>query len=136
MNRGAAAFGIINQYYWYRIRAEIGAGNMHSKIAFFAPRDPGYVLDVSGAAVLKSSKHQTAAQKFVAFLVSKQGQEIIATPGTGTGQSLSFEYPVAVGVTTRAGEPPFGQLQPYPITVTQLGDGSAAVALMRQAGLI
>ncbi len=136
VNRGAAAFGIINQYYWYRMRAEIGAGNMHSRIAFFAPRDPGYVLDVSGAAVLKSSKHQTEAQKFVAFLVSKQGQEIIATPGTGTGQSLSFEYPIAAGVTTRAGEPPFGQLQPYPISVTQLGDGSAAVALMRQAGLI
>jgi iron(III) transport system substrate-binding protein len=136
VNRGAVAFGIINQYYWYRLRAEIGASNMHSKIVFFAPRDPGYVLDVSGAAVLKSSTHQAAAQKFVAFLVSKQAQEIIATPGTGTGQSLSFEYPIAAGVTTKAGEPPFGQLQPYPITISQLGDGSAAVALMRQAGLI
>ena len=136
VNRGAAAFGIINQYYWYRMRAEIGAGNMHSRIAFFAPRDPGYVLDVSGAAVLKSSSHQAAAQKFVAFLISRPGQEILATPGTGTGQSLSFEYPIASGVTTQAGEPPFGQLQPYPITVSQLGDGSTAVALMRQAGLL
>jgi iron(III) transport system substrate-binding protein len=136
VNRGAAAFGLINQYYWFRMRAEIGAGNMHSKIAFFAPRDPGYVVDVSGAAVLKSSKQQTAAQKFVAFLVSKQGQQIVATPGTGAGQSLSFEYPIAAGVTTRTGEPTFGQLQPYPITPTQLGDGTAAVALMRQAGLI
>jgi iron(III) transport system substrate-binding protein len=53
VNRGAAAFGIINQYYWYRMRAEIGAGNMHARIAFLAARDPGYVLDVSGAAVLK-----------------------------------------------------------------------------------
>ncbi len=53
---------------------------MHSKITYFAPHDPGYVLDVSGAAVLKSSKHQAAAQRFLAFLVSKQGQEIIATP--------------------------------------------------------
>ena len=77
-----AAFGVVNQYYWYRMRAEIGAGNMHSKITYFAPGDPGYVIDVSGAAVLKSSKHQAAAQKFLAFLVSKQGQEIIATPGT------------------------------------------------------
>ena len=136
VNRGAAAFGLINQYYWYRMRAEIGAGNMHSRIAFFAPHDPGYVLDLSGAAVLKSSKHQTAAQQFVVFLVSKQGQQIIATPGTGAGQSLSFEYPIADGVVTRTGEPPLGQLQPYPITPTQLGDGSAAVALLRQAGLI
>ncbi len=136
VNRGAAAFGIINQYYWYRMRAEIGAGNVHSKIAYLAPGDPGYVLDVSGAAVLKSSAHKSAAQKFVAFLVSKQGQEILATPGTGPGQSLSFEYPIASGVTTHSGETPFSQLRPYPITIAQLGDGSTAVALMRQAGLL
>jgi iron(III) transport system substrate-binding protein len=136
VNRGAVAFGVVNQYYWYRMRAEIGAGNMHSQIAYFAPGDPGYVLDVSGAAVLKSSKHQADAQKFVAFLVSKPGQDIIATPGTGAGQSLSFEYPIASGVSTHAGETPFGSLQPYSITITELGDGSAAIALMRQAGLI
>jgi iron(III) transport system substrate-binding protein len=136
VNRGAVAFGIVNQYYWYRMRAEIGAGYMHSKITYFAPGDPGYVLDVSGAAVLKSSKHQADAQQFVAFLASKQGQEIIASPGTGSGQSLSFEYPIASGVSTRAGETPFGSLQPYPITVAELGDGSTAIALLREAGLI
>jgi iron(III) transport system substrate-binding protein len=136
VNRGAAAFGVVNEYYWYRMRAEIGSGRMHSKVTFFAPGDPGYVIDVSGAAVLKSSKHQAAAQKFLAFLVSKQGQEIIATPGTGAGQSLSFEYPIASGVTTKAGESPFNQLKPYPITIGGLGDGSAAIALMTKAGLL
>ena len=137
VNRGAVAFGVVNQYYWYRMRAEIGAGSMHSKIAFFALADPGYVVDVSGAAVLKSSKLQADAQKFVAFLVSAQGQQILATPGTTAGRSsLSFEYPIAAGVTTHAGETPFSQLQPYPITLAELGDGSGAISLMRQAGLI
>ncbi len=136
VNRGAVAFGVINQYYWYRMRAEIGAGNIHSKITYFAPGDPGYVLDVSGAAILKSSKHQAAAQKFLAFLVSKQGQEIIASPGFGPNQSLSFEYPIASGVTTKTGETPFSQLQPYPITIAELGTGSEALDLMREAGLL
>lgn len=136
VNRGAAAFGIVNQYYWYRMRAEIGNGNMHSKITYFASGDPGYVLDVSGAAVLKSSKHQADAQKFVAFLVSKQAQEIIAHPGSGPGESLSFEYPIADGVTGDAGETPFGDLHPYPITIPELGDGSTAIALLRAAGLL
>ena len=136
VNRGAVAFGVVNQYYWYRMRAEIGSGNMHSKIAYFADGDPGYVIDVSGAAVLKSSKHQAAAQKFLAFVVSRQGQEIIATPGSAAGQSLSFEYPIASGVTTKAGETPFSQLRPYPITIAELGDGSAAIALMTKAGLL
>jgi iron(III) transport system substrate-binding protein len=136
VNRGQAAFGVINQYYWYRMRAEDGAASMHSKITYFAPGDPGYVLDVSGAAILKSSTHQADAQKFLAFLVGKEGQEIIASPGTGPGQSLSFEYPIGSGVTTKAGETPFSQLQPYPITIGELGDGSEAIALMRQAGLL
>jgi iron(III) transport system substrate-binding protein len=130
VNRGAAALGIINEYYWYRLRAEIGAASMHSKIAYFAPRDPGYVIDVSGAAVLRSSTHQAAAQRFLAFLVSRQAQEIIG------GHSLSYEYPIASGVTTAAPETPFHDLQPNPITIADLGDGAAAIALLRQAGLL
>ena len=129
VNRGEVAFGVVNQYYWYRMRAEIGASNMHSAIAYFAPRDPGYVLDVSPAAVLKSSTHQAAAQKFLAYLTSKQGQEIIA-------HSISFEYPIASGVTTAQPETPFDQLQPNPITIPELGDGSTAISLLKQAGLL
>jgi iron(III) transport system substrate-binding protein len=132
VNRGAAAFGIVNQYYWYRMRAEIGAGRVHSEITHFAAGDPGYVVDISGAAVLKSSTHQAAAQKFLAFMVSKQGQSIIGDPS----KSISFEYPIASGVTTQAPETPFNQLQPYPMTIAELGTGATAIALMRQAGLL
>jgi iron(III) transport system substrate-binding protein len=132
VNRGGAAFGLINQYYWYRMRAEIGASRVHSQIAELAPGDPGYVIDVSGAAVLKSSRHQAAAQKFLAYLVSKAGQEVIANPA----KSISYEYPIASGVTTLAPELPFDQLRPYPITIAELGDGAAAIALLKQAGLL
>ena len=133
VNRGQVAFGVINEYYWYRLQAEIGASAMHSQITHFAPHDPGYVIDVSGAAVLKYSKHQAAAQKFLAFLVSQQGQEII---GRAAGNEQSYEYPLGSGVTTSASETPFTQLQPNPITIADLGDGSAAIALLRQAGLL
>jgi iron(III) transport system substrate-binding protein len=129
VNRGAVAFGVVNQYYWYRMQAELGAGSIHSKIAYFAPRDPGYVIDVSGAAILKSSKHQSAAQKFLAFLVSRRGQQIIA-------HSLSFEYPILPGIKTAAPETPFGELQPNSITIPELGDGSTAIALLRETGLL
>jgi iron(III) transport system substrate-binding protein len=105
---------------------------VHSEITHFAPRDPGYVIDISSAGILKSSKHQAAAQKFLAYLVSRQGQEIIANPA----RSISFEYPIASGVTTKAPETPFSQLQPYPVTIAELGDGSTAIALLKQAGLL
>jgi iron(III) transport system substrate-binding protein len=129
VNRGAVAFGVVNQYYWYRMRAELGASSVPSKITYFAPRDPGYVIDISSAGILKSSKHKAEAQKFLAFLVGKQGQEIIA-------HSISFEYTIDDGVRTAAPETPFDQLQPNPITIPELGDGSTAIALLRKAGLL
>jgi iron(III) transport system substrate-binding protein len=129
VNRGQVAFGLINQYYWYRLDAEVGKSNDHSQIAYLAPHDPGYVLDVSGAAVLKTSKHQAAAQKFLAYLTSKAGQTVIS-------KSISFEYPIASGVTTSQPETPFNQLQPNPIDLAQLGDGSAAIALLKQTQLL
>ena len=80
------------------------------------PRDPGYVIDVSGAAVLKSSQHQAAAQKFLAFLVSKAGQEIIATTVD------SFEYPIGSGVTTAGAGDAVRPAPAEPITLAELGD--------------
>jgi iron(III) transport system substrate-binding protein len=132
VNRGQVAFGVVNQYYWYRMRAEIGASNMHSQITYFSPRDPGYVIDVSGAGILKSSKHKWAAQRFLAFLVSKQAQKIIGNPS----KSISYEYPIASGVTTSAPETPFKDLRPYPITISELGTGALAIDLLREVQLL
>lgn len=129
VNQGQVAIGIINHYYWYRERYDVGASKLHSAIAYFAPDDPGYVIDVSGAAVLKSSQHQAEAQKFVAFLVSRQGQEIIA-------HSQSWEYPLASGVAAAPGLRPFDTLHPAPVSIAQLGDGSAAIALLQEAQLL
>jgi iron(III) transport system substrate-binding protein len=130
VNDGKVAFGLINQYYWYRLGAQIGTSNLHSRLAYFAPRDPGYVLDVSGAGILASSGNKPAAQKFLAYLTSKAGQRIIVG-------SDSFEYPIASGVTqTNVSETPLPKLKPYPIDIDQLGDGSAAITLMKQAQLL
>ena len=129
VNSGQAEIGIVNQYYWYRLRAEVGQAAMHSALAFFRPGDPGYVVDVSGAAVLASSRHPKAAVAFVAFLVSRRGQRIIA-------RSDSFEYPLVAGVAAPAGERPLDRLQPYPIGLPALGTGEEAIGLMREAGLV
>ncbi len=129
VNNGQVALGIINQYYWYRERAQVGASGMHSAIAFFAPHDVGYVLNISGAGVLRSSTHQKAAQRFLAFLTSAPGQEIIA-------HSDSFEYPIASGVTTAQPEAPFAALQPNDITIAELGTGAEAIRLLQEAQLL
>ena len=129
VNSGQAEIGLINQYYWYRLRAEAGAGATHSALHYFAPDDPGYVLDVSGAGVLASSAHQAAAQKFLAFLVSAAAQKIIATTD-------SYEYPIRPGAAANAALPPLTSLHPDPAdTIARLGDGSTALRLLQQAQL-
>ena len=129
VNSGQVALGVINEYYWYREKAQVGESGTHSALAYFAPKDPGYVLDVSGAGIVKSSSHQAEAQQFLAFLTSKKGQEIIA-------HSESFEYPVASGVTTAQPETPFDQLQPNGITIPELGTGAEAIKLLKEAQLL
>jgi iron(III) transport system substrate-binding protein len=129
VNRGQVEIALINHYYWYRERDEVGANNLHSAIAFFAPKDAGYLLDVSGAAVLKSTKHAAAAQKLVAFLVGHNGEEIL-------GRSESYEYPLGSGVVTAKPLKPFAQLQPIALSLSDLGDGSRAIALLQQVQLL
>jgi iron(III) transport system substrate-binding protein len=129
VNRGQVALGLINEYYWYRERARVGAAGTHSAIAYFAPQDVGYVIDVSGAGILKSSQHRAAAQRFLAFVTSVQGQQIIA-------HDSSFEYPIASGVHTAQPLTAFSQLQPNHIGIAQLGTGAEAVKLLQQAQLL
>ncbi len=129
VNNGESAVGLINHYYWFRLRAEIGASAMHSALHYYAAGDPGDLVNVSGAAVLKSSSHQAAAQRFLAFLVSRTGQETIA-------HSHSYEYPLRPGVAPARGLRPFADLEPSPLTPAELGDGSQALALEQKLGLL
>jgi iron(III) transport system substrate-binding protein len=129
VNSGQVEIGLINHYYWYRLRAGLGASAMHSALHYFAAGDAGYVLDVSGAGILASSTHQAAAQKFLAFLVSDAGQRIIA-------QTDSYEYPLRPGVAANPALPPLSSLHPDPAdTIAKLGDGSTALQLLQQAQL-
>jgi iron(III) transport system substrate-binding protein len=129
VNNGESAVGLINHYYWFRLRAELGAGGMHSALHYYAARDPGDLVDVSGAAVLRSSSHQADAQKLLAFLVSREGQETIA-------HSHSYEYPLRPGVAPAPGLRPFAQLEPVPMTPAELGNGHEALALEQKLGLL
>ena len=130
VERGSVATGVINSYYYYRARAEQGADKTHSQIHHFGGGDLGALLNVSGAAVLKSAKHGPEAQQFLAFLVSKPVQDMIAR------SDIDFEYPLADGVAANPALKPMDQLQPPDVTIKQLGDDSDAAKLLRQAGLL
>ncbi len=128
--RGDVAVGVVNNYYWARLETDLGPKKINSALYHFKHGDIGGLINISGAAVLKSSKNQAAAQKFLAFLVSHEAQVAL-------GESeVDFEYPLAPGVAPNKLLTPFAVLQPPAISVSKLGDDQDAGALLQQAGLI
>ncbi len=130
VERGAVAAGVVNNYYWQRLAQQNGVANMHSAIYHFPHGDLGGVVNVSGAAALRSSAHMAAAQRFLAFLVSEPTQAALGR------SDVTFEYPLRPGVAANPMLRPLAQLDPPAIEWTGLGDDAVAVTLLRQAGLL
>ena len=129
VSQGVTDFAVINHYYYYRLQDVVTNGTGDARLAYFAPRDPGYVESISGVAVLKSSKHQAAAQEFVNFLTSEPGQEVLES-------GASFEYPLKAGVAANPKLPPLSSYQPSSFSPADLGTGEVAKELLQEAGLI
>ncbi len=128
VNRGDVAAGIVNQYYWYRLRIELGAGATRSRLYYFPHHDVGSIENVAGAAVLASSRHKALAERFVEFMVSAAGQQILA-------HGYDFEYPARLGIAPNPALPSLSSISPATLTVTALGTDQEAVQLIEQAGL-
>jgi iron(III) transport system substrate-binding protein len=129
ISQGNTELGVLNHYYFYRLKTEVGPSVVKSQFAFFAPHDPGYVQNISGAAILASSQNKPAAQKFLQFLTSPAGQTVLAT-------SESFEYPLVSGVAANSQLPPLNTLAPTAFSVTDLGTGDDAKALLQKVQLL
>lgn len=127
---GDVASGLINNYYWYRLRTELGASKIDSKIYHFRNGDVGGLVNISGAAVLKSSKHQAEAQQFLAFLAGPKAQEMLGK------SEMDFEYPLRPGIAPNPELTPLDKLQPPAIAPSAMGDDQEAGQLLQQAGLI
>jgi len=128
VNTGEVEAGVIYHYYWFGDQAESGANSKNVQLKYFKNQDPGAFASVSGAGVLKSSKHSDAAQKFVAFLTSQKGQQVLSN-------SNAFEYSIASGVPANPKLVPLAELNPPKVDVSAL-NGPKVVDLMRQASLI
>lgn len=128
VNDGEIDAGIIYHYYWYKDRAESGANSANTELKFFGGKDPGAFVSISGAGVLKSSKHPEQAQQLVKYLTGKNGQQILS-------DSKALEYSIASGVPANPALKPLDELDPPTIDIATL-NGPKVVELMQQAGLL
>ncbi|WP_449393281.1 extracellular solute-binding protein [Eoetvoesiella caeni] len=127
VENGEIATALVNNYYWFAVAKEVGDANMKSALHYMGHKDPGALITVSAAGILKVSKKQALAQKLMAFMVSGKGQEAIV-------RSVA-EYPLRPGIVSPYAVKPFDKLDPPDVTPADLGDASDALALRREAGL-
>ncbi|WP_020579892.1 extracellular solute-binding protein [Actinopolymorpha alba] len=128
VNAGQSPMGVIYHYYWYRDQALDKESSGNTKLHYFKNEDPGAFVSLSGGAVLKSSKHAADAQKFLAFITSKDGQQVLAS-------TEAKEYAVGKGVASDPALPPLDSLQAPkidPFTLT----GPRVIELMTKAGIL
>lgn len=128
VNEGQTATGVIYHYYWYRDQEEAGDNSDNTRLHFFGNEDPGAYLSTSGAGVLANGEHQDAAQEFVSFLTSEQGQQVIA-------DSYALEYTLNPEVPLERGVPPLDELDPPAVGTDDL-DSQKVIDLMTETGLL
>ncbi|MEO6986785.1 MAG: iron ABC transporter substrate-binding protein [Paralcaligenes sp.] len=127
VERGEVEVALINNYYWFALAKEKGAKNMASALNYVGHKDAGALITSSGIGILKSSKNQALAQKFVAFLASPEGQQVIVNDVA--------EYPLNPNVKSPFDLKPFSELDPPDVSAADLGDAHEATELIREAGL-
>ena len=124
---GEIDVGFANHYYVPRLMEELG-DDFAARNYFLKNGDPGAVMDVTGVAILKATKHREAAERFVRFLLSQEAQEYFTRE--------TKEYPMVRGVPLPEGVPPLESLDPPAIDQSDLGQLQETLKLMRETGVL
>lgn len=128
VENGEIAMALSNNYYWYSLARERGGPDkLNSALYSFPGNDAGNIFNVSAAGILKSSKNQELAQRFLAFMITKPAQEAMA--------KTSAEYPILSDLSSPFPLPPLSDFN-APVTPADMGSASEAYALEREAGMI
>jgi iron(III) transport system substrate-binding protein len=125
---GAGEFklGLVNHYYYHLQKAE------GSNVGIIFPDQGegqiGLITNATAAAVVKEAPHVEAAQAFMDFLVSEEGQKLFA--------EQNYEYPLLPGVALHADVQPLDGFRFANVDVVKAAqEFDAAFDLMETVGL-
>lgn len=97
VDAGEVQLGLINHYYWYEKAAEVGEDAMNVQLAFAEPGDPGALVNVSGACIVRPTDNADGARALMEWLLSESAQRWFV--------ETTFEYPLVAGVEGPDGVP-------------------------------
>jgi iron(III) transport system substrate-binding protein len=128
VNAGQISMGLVNHYYlWQRIAVE-GEANVAARNQYLAAGDPGGLVNVAGAGILKSSDNKAAAQALVDYLLDKTAQLYFA--------EQTYEYPLVAGVAPSVKIPKLTTLDPPKVDLSDLDTLAATQELLVKVKLL
>jgi iron(III) transport system substrate-binding protein len=117
--------GFANHYYALRVR---NARPEAPVDLAFTSGDAGALINVSGGLAVEGTAKQELVETLIRHLTSAEAQEFFAT--------TTFAYPTVPDVPPAGGIPTIDELNPPDIDLTELGDQSATLDLLRETGVL
>jgi iron(III) transport system substrate-binding protein len=123
---GEVDFGLSNHYYLYRFLAEDPAFPVEN--GFFDGGDVGSLVNVAGAGILETTDQPSAAEEFIAFLLSDEAQEYFRTE--------TFEYPLVQGIPADDRLPAIDTIETPELDLGDIDDLQGTLELLRTSGAL
>jgi iron(III) transport system substrate-binding protein len=124
---GEIQLGLVNHYYLFGFLKDQGEG-FKARNHYTAAGDPGSLVNLAGAGILKGAPNKPAAHVFVQYLLGEAAQKYFS--------DQTFEYPVAAGVPADSRLKPLAELEPPDIDLSDLQDLQGTLSLLRSTGVL
>ena len=125
--RGEVDVGFVNHYYLQRFLEEEGE-DFEARNHFLSGGDPGALILVAGAGIIKDSGNRERAEQFMEFLLSEAAQSYFS--------ETTKEYPLVAGVAPDAGLPSLASLETVDVDLGALSDLQGTLELLREVDVI
>lgn len=127
VSRGEVDVALVNHYYLYRLKAEHG-DDFPVENHYFRSGKADSLVNISGIAILASSKRDALAKQFVEFMLSQEAQSYFV--------HKNYEFPVISGVTSPIGLPDISTLNAPVVDLAKLDDLKTTHEILRAAGAL
>lgn len=123
---GEIVVGLVNHYYLFRFLAE--DPDITAALHFFPGGDVGSLVNVAGAAILKTSDQPELALALLEYLLSDSAQEYFA--------AKTYEYPLVESVEPSVDLPALADIEAPEIDLSDLDDLQGTVEMIEDSGAL
>lgn len=120
--------GLVNHYYLLELGAEDPSITTNAANHFFEGGDVGSIVNAAGVGVIEGSDNADAAETFVSYLLSREGEQYF--------DEEVYEYPLGGDAEPNEALPPLESIDQPDIDLSDLDDLQGTIALLQETQLL